>query len=100
MSAKLNPRDSKDRLSAKLKFSHYMVVLKLTDSRAQNNYTGPIQPKVKEALHIERTLANTRLSRDGGYDLLGCWITTVNKLGGGPTTPPLIALAQALRPLH
>ena len=100
MSAKLNPRDSKDRLSAKLKFSHYMVVLKLTDSRAQNNYTGPIQPKVKEALHIERTLANTRLSRDGGYDLLGCWITTVNKLGEGPTTPPLIVLAQALRPLH
>ena len=36
----------------------------------------------KEALHIERTPANNRLNRDGGYKLPGCWIATMNKLGG------------------
>ena len=45
--------------------------------------TGPIQLKVKEAFHIERTPANTRLNRDRGYELPGCWIATMNKLGGG-----------------
>ena len=42
--------------------------------------TRPIQLK---ALHIEWTLANTRLNCDGGYELLGCWIATMKKLGGG-----------------
>ena len=43
----------------------------------------PVQLKVKEALHIERTLANNRLNRDGDYELPGCWITTMKKLGRG-----------------
>ena len=42
-----------------------------------------MQLKVKEALHIERTPANTRLNHDGGYELPGCWIATMKKLGGG-----------------
>ena len=45
--------------------------------------TRPVQLKVKEALHIERTPANNRLNRDGGYKLPGCWIATMEKLGGG-----------------
>ena len=32
---------------------------------------------------MERTPANNRLNRDGGYELPGCWIATVKKLGGG-----------------
>ena len=36
-----------------------------------------------KALHIERTPANTRLNCDGGYELPGCWIATMKKLGGG-----------------
>ena len=42
----------------------------------------PVQLKVKEALHTKRTPANNRLNRDGGYELLGCWIATMKKLGG------------------
>ena len=45
--------------------------------------TRSIQLKVKEALHIERAPTSTRLNRDGGYELLGCWITTMQKLEGG-----------------
>jgi hypothetical protein len=41
-----------------------------------------IQLKVKEALHIEKTPANSRLNQDGEYELLGCWIATMKKLGG------------------
>ena len=41
-----------------------------------------VQLKIKEALHIENTPAN-RLNRDGGYELPGCWIATMKKLGGG-----------------
>ena len=44
--------------------------------------TRPVQLKVKEALQIERTPANTRLDRDGGYELPGCWIATMKKLRG------------------
>ena len=44
-------------------------------------WTESIQPKVKEALHIERTPTNTRLKCDRGYELPGCWITTMKKLG-------------------
>ena len=44
---------------------------------------GPVQLKVKEALHIKRTPANNRLNRDGSYELLGCWIATMKKLGSG-----------------
>ena len=40
----------------------------------------PVQLKVKEVLHIERTPANNRLNRDEDYELPGCWIA---KLGGG-----------------
>ena len=45
--------------------------------------TRPIQLKVKEELHIERIPANTRLNHNGGYELPGCWITTMKKLGRG-----------------
>ena len=45
--------------------------------------TRPIQLKVKEALHIHNTPASNSLNRDGGYELLGCWIATMKKLGGG-----------------
>ena len=40
-------------------------------TRVLDRATRPIQLKVKEALHIERTPANTRLNCDGGYELLG-----------------------------
>ena len=36
-----------------------------------------------KALHIERTPINTRLNRDRGYELSGCWIATIKKLRGG-----------------
>ena len=45
--------------------------------------TRPVQLLVKEALCIQRTHANHRLNRDGGYKLPGCWIVTMKKLGGG-----------------
>ena len=41
-------------------------------TRVLDRATRPILLKVKEALHIERTPANTRLNRDGGYELPGC----------------------------
>ena len=69
-------------------------------TRVLDRATRPIQLKVKEALHIERTSANTRLNHDGGYELSGCWIATMKKLGEGPTALALIMLALALRPLH
>jgi hypothetical protein len=53
---------------------------------------------------------NSRLNRDGGYELPGCWIATMKKLGGGAQTlfPPwgwglgtrLALIAPALRPPH
>ena len=52
-------------------------------TRVLDRAARPIQLKVKEALHIEKTPANNRLNRDGGYELLGCWIATIKKLGGG-----------------
>ena len=51
--------------------------------RVLDRATRLIQLKVNEALHIERTPANSRLNHDRGYDLLGCRITTMKKLGGG-----------------
>ena len=44
--------------------------------------TRPIQLLVKEILCIQRTPANNRLNRDEGYELPGCWIATMKKLGG------------------
>ncbi|MCG8621507.1 MAG: hypothetical protein MJE68_05845 [Proteobacteria bacterium] len=52
-------------------------------TRVLDRAARPVQLKVKEALHIERTPANNRLNRDGGYELSGCWIATMKKLGGG-----------------
>ena len=37
---------------------------------------------VKEDLHIQKTPANNGLNRDGDYELPGCWIATMKKLGG------------------
>jgi hypothetical protein len=53
------------------------------ETRVLDRATRPIQLKVKEALHIEKTPTNSRLNRDGGYELPGCWIATMKKLGGG-----------------
>ena len=55
--------------------------------------TRPYQLKVKEIITLLRTQANTRLNQDGDYDLPGCWITTMKKLGEGPTAPGLITVA-------
>ena len=52
-------------------------------TRVLDRAARPVQLKVKEALHIEKTPANNRLNRDGGYELPGCWIATMKKLGGG-----------------
>ena len=52
-------------------------------TRVLDRAARPVQIKVKEALHIEKTLANNRLNRDGDYELPGCWIATIKKLGGG-----------------
>ena len=52
-------------------------------TRVLDRAARPVQLKVKEALHIERTLADNRLNQDGGYELPGCWIATMKKLGGG-----------------
>ena len=51
-----------------------------------NKATRPVQLLVKEALCIQRTPANNRLNRDGGYELPGCWIATMKKLGGRANT--------------
>ena len=53
------------------------------ETRVLDRATRPIQLKVKEVLHIQKTPANNRLDRDGGYELPGCWIETMKKLGGG-----------------
>ena len=52
-------------------------------TRVLDRAARPVQLKVKEALHIERTPANNRLNQDGDYELPGCWITTMKKLGDG-----------------
>ena len=52
--------------------------VKWEDTRVLNR-ARPIQIKVKEALH---TAANNSLNRDGDYELLGCWIASMKKLGG------------------
>ena len=52
-------------------------------TRVLDRAARPVQLKVKEALHIEKTPANNRLNRDGGYELPGCWIAAMKKLGGG-----------------
>lgn len=69
------------------------------DTRVQDRATRPIQLKVKEALHIQNTLANNRLNRDGDYELLGCWITTTKKLGGSAQAM-LVLTALVLQPPH
>ena len=51
-------------------------------TRALDRAVRPIQLKVKEALHIQKTTTNNRLNRDRGYELLTCWIATMKKLGG------------------
>ena len=52
-------------------------------TRVLDRAARPVQLKVKEALHIEKTPENNKLNRDGGYELPGCWIATMKKLGGG-----------------
>ena len=52
-------------------------------TRVLDRASRPIQLRVKEALYIQKTPTNNRLNRDEGYELPGCWIATVKKLGGG-----------------
>ncbi len=63
--------------------SRLSLLLAGDETRVLDRATRPIQLKVKEALHIEKTPANSRLNRDGGYELPGCWIATMKKVGGG-----------------
>ena len=56
--------------------------VKWEDIRVLDRATRPVQLKVKEALHIQTTPANNSLNKDGGYELPGCWIATMKKLGG------------------
>ena len=53
------------------------------DTRVLDRASRPVQLRVKEALYIQKTPTNNRLNRDEGYELPGCWIATVKKLGGG-----------------
>ena len=52
-------------------------------TRVLDRASRPVQLRVKEALYIQKTPTNNRLNRDEGYELPGCWIATVKKLGGG-----------------
>ena len=54
-----------------------------TPSEVGGYTTRPVLLKVKEALHIQTTSANNGLNKDWGYELPGCWIVTMKKLGGG-----------------
>ena len=71
------------------------------ETKVLNKATRPVQLLVKEALCIQRTPTNNRLNRDGDYELPGCWITTMKKLGGGanagriPASDPVHAHAPA-----
>ena len=53
--------------------------------------TSPIQLKVKETLHIQRTQANYGGNRDWGYKLLVGWITHMKEIGGRANLLALIA---------
>ena len=55
-------------------------VTKSEVGRYKGTRQSHVQLKVKEALH---TPANNSLNKDGGYELSGCWIATMKKLGGG-----------------
>ena len=50
-------------------------------TRVLDRASRPIQLTVKEALYIQKTPTNNRLNCDEGYELPGCWIATVKKLG-------------------
>jgi hypothetical protein len=63
------------------------------ETRVLDRATRPIQLTIKEALHIEKIPANSRLNYDGGYELPGCWIGTMKKLGVGATVLALITPA-------
>ncbi len=59
------------------------VVMKRSDYDERMRGMLDVQLRVKEALYIQKTPTNNRLNRDEGYELPGCWIATVKKLGGG-----------------
>ena len=52
-------------------------------TRMLERASRPVQLRVKETLHIQKTPTNNRLNCDEGYELPGCWIATVKKIGGG-----------------
>ena len=51
-------------------------------TRVLDRASRPVQLRGNEALYIQKTPTNNRLNHDEGYELPGCWITTVKKLGG------------------
>ena len=51
-------------------------------------------------LGVQMTPANKSINKDGGYELPGCWITTMKKLGVGSTPAVLALSALVLWPLH
>ena len=71
--------------------------VKWEDIRMLDRDTRPIQLK---ALHIQKTLSNNRLKRDGGYELPGRWIMTMKKLGGGVSSSQASGNTISARPLH
>ena len=52
------------------------------ETRVLDRAARPVQLKVKEALRSEKTPANNTLNQDVGYELPGCCIVTIKKLGG------------------
>ena len=68
--------------------------------RVLDRASRPVQLRVKETLYIHKTPTNNRLNRDEGYELPGCWIATVKKLGSGLAQAALAPTALVLGPLH
>ena len=73
--------------------------VKWEDIRVLDRATRPVHLKVKEALHFQKTPANNSPNKDWGYELPGCWIATIKKLGGGINLNCTSAVL-VLQPLH
>ena len=52
------------------------------ETRVLDRAARHVQLKLNEALRIEKIPANNRINQDGSYELPGCWIATMKKLGG------------------
>ena len=70
-----------------------VVATRWDGTRVLDRATRSIQLKEKGGI----TQEDTRLNRDGGYELPGCWISTMKNLGWGANHATLVLV---LRPLH